>query len=218
MLCEKCNTSMDTADEACKTCGAAVPKLNRSWSKFAKISIVTVVVAAFVAYVVMHNLDMIDYGLFEDMFVSAPDAADEVPPDEGEEVPPDDVNDDVYEVVVFRRTDEEQAEVLSTIISAVDAYLRDFSHHNPIISNAGYLYNASESQPVSVRLLVEHGYLDSHFENENVLVLFLRPMDLMSFEEVALGELSQSSRERKAVFLAYQVPVGFGLYSDIGRH
>jgi len=220
MLCQKCNTAMDAADTVCRNCGAAVPKLNRSWSKFAKISVVTLFVAAFAAYVVLHNLDMIDYGFIEDMFVSAPDTPDYAPSDDvgGGQYYYDAEGGDVFEIVTHRRSDEEQAEVLATILSAVDAYLRDVSHHNPMISHSGYLYNAGINAPVSMQFLAALGYLGEDFEDENVLVLYLRPMDLLEFDEVLMGELSQANRDRMTVFLAYQTPVGFGLFSDHGRH
>jgi len=212
---------MDAADEACRNCGAPVPKLNRSWSKFAKISVVTLVVAIFAAYFIMHNMGMINYDFIEDVFTgSSSETLDDIPPeDDGSGAFAEQgVDNDNTEVVSYRRSHEEHIEILHTIHYAANAYLREISHHSPVISNSGYLYNAGDNLPITLEMLTAFGFLDQYYDGEEVLLLYLRPMDMSPFEEVALDHLSQTQRDRMTVFLAYPTPVGFGLLSDHGEH
>ena len=222
MLCERCHTTTGANDEACRSCGTPVRKLNRSWSKLARISIVTLVVTVFVVYVVLYNFDMIDFGFFEDVFTGAPAAAGEpVDFDPSEDGQYYDEGQTVYSeyVLPMRRSVEEQHALLEEIFEAVSAYVRDHSPSHPIISSGGWLYNAAKDAYVTVELLAGLNYLEyeQSAKAEGMLILYLRPMDLAAFEEVKLDGLGAASTERMTIFLAHEVPQGLALFSSHGQ-
>ncbi|MCL2376166.1 MAG: hypothetical protein FWC76_02100 [Defluviitaleaceae bacterium] len=216
MLCDKCHTAMDATDTICKSCGHAVQKLNRNWSRFAKISIITLIIAAFGAYIALYNLGMINLNSITDFFGSA-SVVEEMPvADVGHvvQVPEGEVNVG-GEIVPLRRDEEEQIATLSTILETVDAYIWDFSAFNPIISNMGYLYNAASNEFVTMELLANHG-LDYEYLAEDVFILYLRPMDLALFDEISFDGVSAAQMGFLTVFLGYELPAGIGLFSRFG--
>jgi len=207
---------MDATDTICKSCGHAVQKLNRNWSRFAKISIITLIIAAFGAYIALYNLGMINLNSITDFFGSA-SVVEEMPvADVGHvvQVPEGEVNVG-GEIVPLRRDEEEQIATLSTILETVDAYIWDFSAFNPIISNMGYLYNAASNEFVTMELLANHG-LDYEYLAEDVFILYLRPMDLALFDEISFDGVSAAQMGFLTVFLGYELPAGIGLFSRFG--
>jgi len=208
---------MDAGDVMCKNCGTAVQKLNRNWSRFAKISVIILIIAAFGTYIVLYNRNMIGLDFLEDLFGSTPTVEDppavdtpyvgqpsEYEQPQNDEVPP------------ARRSEEEQAAVLSAIMDAVNAYMREHSHINFIISSMGYLHNISSGDYITLELLGRLGHLDDEFLAEDVLILYLRPKDVERFDEVSFEGVPATQMEPLTVFLAYEVPTGIGLHSRLG--
>ena len=217
MLCDKCHTAMDAADDVCKSCGSPVQKLNRNWSKFAKISVITLIIAAFGTYIALYNLDIIDQDFFGNIFEGAA-VAEELPaPDVdylGQE--PEETTDGQGEIVVERRSEEEHQAILASVLTAVNAYIQHFSQFNPIISSMGYLHNVSSGEYVTLELLESMGYLSYEYLDEDLLILYLRPRDLNQFSEIAFDGVSAGQMVELTVFLGYETPIGIGLYSRFG--
>jgi len=208
---------MDAADEVCKSCGSPVQKMNRNWSKFAKISAITLIIVAFGTYILLYNLDIIGPNFFGDIFGSA--AAEESPvPDvgyAGQE--PDEAVDIDIEATPERRSEEEQQVVLGSILSAVDTYVQEFSQFNPIISRMGYLHNVSTEEYVTIELLGRLGLLSEEYLDEDAFILYLRPRDLMLFDEITFESVpSAGQMVSLTVFVAHETPTGIGLYSRFG--
>jgi len=221
MLCHKCHTSTDATDSICKNCGASLHKSGRNWSKFARISIITLVIAAFGVYVLLYNLNMIDFGFIGDIFGGSEAHAEETVPQESSETPPssyDEAPGDEAPVLPARRSEEEQLSVLGSILSSVDSYLATFQSVHPIISNMGYLYNAAAERFVTIESLVNQGFIDAVYADEDIFILYLRPMDFEGIEEISLPSgLNTLDSEAMSVFLAYERPTGIGLYSRFGH-
>ena len=220
MLCPKCLTSMDATDSICKNCGASLHKTSKNWSKFARISAITLVIAAFSVYVLLYNLNMIDFSFVGDIFGSSEVQTDETIPAENSdnqssyEEPPG----DEPPVLPTRRTEEEQLLVLSSILSSVDGYVSAFQSLNPIISKMGYLYNVTSERLVTIESLVSQGFMDEVYLDENIFILYLRPMDFEGIDEVTLPSgLNSIESESMSVFLAYERPTGIGLFSRFGH-
>ena len=60
----------------------------------------------------------------------------------------------------------------------------------PFVSQNGYLYNAKAdvNAYVTVKTLVDAGMMEKRYENEKVLLLYLRPIDMKGFAEVQTGD------------------------------
>jgi hypothetical protein len=209
---------MDAGDDVCKSCGSPVQKMNRNWSKFAKISVITLIIAAFGAYIVLYNLDIIGPDFFGDIFGGGSVAVEEpLLPDAGyvgQET--DETVDGHGEIAVERRSEEEHQVILSSVLEAVEAYVRDFSQFNPIISRMGYLHNFSSEEYVTLELLERMGYLGYEHLAEDIRVLYLRPIDLNQFNEIAFEGAPAGQMVALTVFLGYETPTGIGLYSRFG--
>ncbi|MCL2396924.1 MAG: hypothetical protein FWC93_02550 [Defluviitaleaceae bacterium] len=220
MLCVKCHTAIGTGG-ICKNCGAPAQRLNRNWSRFAKISIISLIIAAFGAYFVLNHFGMVDFNALESMFRAPAQVAEDPPPtDIGSVNPPDEVEQptDNEDIAPERRSEEEHLAMLTTALAAAEAYVRNHHVSNPLISDMGYLYNVAKGRHIDVALLVSMQYLDEHFLDEDIFVLYLRPMDLMAFEEVDMYGIAPGQRDRMAVFVAWQTPLGIGLYSVHGQY
>ena len=218
MLCHKCHTAMDAADDVCKSCGSSVQKLNRNWSKFARISVITLFIAAVGTYIALYNLDIIDLGFIGDIFESTV-VAEETPPADvdyvGQET--EDTTEGQEETAPQRRSEEEQQAILASILEATEAYVRDFSRLNPIISRLGYLHNASSGEYVTIERLVQIGSLGQEYLDEDVLILYLRPRDLLQFNEIVFeGTPTAGQMVELTVFIGHETPMGIGLYSRFG--
>jgi len=208
---------MDAADDVCKICGSPVQKLNRNWSKFAKISVITLIIAAFGAYIALYNLDIIGPDFFRDAFGSAPAAEEPATPDVGYvRQEPVEVADGQGEAVVEQRSEEEHRAVLASILEATNTYIQGISQFNPIISVMGYLHNVSTGEYVTIGLLERLGYLGEEYLAEDALILFLRPVDLNQFGEIAFEGIPAGQMVELTVFLGYETPTGIGLYSRFG--
>jgi len=226
MLCEKCHTAIDahdasTANEAaCSNCGTIAKKRNRKRSKAVRVVIVVFILAVFGAYFALQHLDFIDFDPMDMLFGGGTAAApEEVPP--ASAVDSEDANlvgANNYETTtaVVRRSDEEHQAMLATHLTAVEAYINLHVHTNALLTLTGFLYNATASEFVSTSRLIDLGFLNDSFDDEDVLVLYLRPMDLAGFNEVELAPLTPAVSEVLTVFLAYQTPLGFGLHSNHG--
>jgi len=209
---------MDAGDKECKSCGSPVRKLNRNWSKFATISVITLIIAAFGAYIVLYNLDIIGPDFFDDIFGGSSAVEEQIPPDAGyTNQEPDEVADSQGTEITTRRTPEEQQAILSTTLAAVEAYIRDFTPRNPIISSTGYLHNAALGEYITIELLVAQRHLDEEFLEENIMIFYLRPMDLVRFEEVVFDSIPTGQMGFMTVFLGYEIPTGIALYSRFGK-
>jgi len=209
---------MDAADDVCKSCGSPVQKMNRNWSKFAKISVITLIIAAFGAYILLYNLDVINPDTIGEIFGGAPTADEPTPLDVGYggQEPEEPVGGQ-GEAATERRSEEEHQAILSSVLASVDAYMQDFSQFNPIISRMGYLHNVSSGEYVTIELLERLGYLSHEYLAEDMLILYLRPMDLVLFDEIAFDSTPPAGQMVSlTVFLGYETPIGIGLYSRFG--
>jgi hypothetical protein len=210
---------MGAADDVCKSCGAVVQKMNRNWSKFAKISVITLIIAAFGTYILLYNLGVVSPDTFGDIFGSPamPDEPTTLDVSYMGQGPEEAAGED-GEIAAERPSSEEKQAALASVLEAADAYVRDFSQFNPIISRMGYLHNASLGEYVTVELLERLGLLDENRLTEDVFILYLRPMDLVQFDEFVLeSALSAGQMVSLAVFVAHEVPTGIGLYSHFGE-
>ena len=215
MLCVKCHTAMDASDDVCKSCGA-VQKMNRNWSKFAKISLITLVVAAFGTYVALYNLDIIGPGFFEDIFGTKAASEEPAAPDAGYAGPEqEEAADGQREIAAERRSEEEHQAILLSILEAVEEYMREYQF-NPIVSSMGYLHNISLGEYITIEFLERLGYLSNDYLEEDVIILYLRPMDLNQFNEITFEGTPAGQMAALTVFLGYEVPTGIGLYSRFG--
>jgi len=205
---------MDANDTMCKSCGQPVQKLNRNWSRFAKISIITLIIAAFGAYIALYNFGMIDLDFFTNLFGNAA-VTEETPAtyaDYVAQVPEGELNVG-GEIAPTRRDEEERNAVLTTILEATEAYIFDFSAFSPLISSMGYLHNAAQGEYITTELLVDLGYLNYEYLTENIIILYLRPMDLNIFDEISFDGMPAAQMGFLAVFLGYELPAGIGLFS-----
>ena len=222
MLCNKCNTATDSKGSVCKNCGSLVGRVNKTWTKVARVSVITLVVAGFAAFLALRHFDIIDFDFFSNFFGGGDSVAvvEETAPDEGSEGLAGDLPNQANSAEVLpsvTRSDEELELALGSIFYAVNSYVRDFSAINALFSNGGWLYNHTAGSFVDLELLIGLGYLGEEFRDENIFVLFLRPVDLAAFDEVLLEGFGAGERERMMVFLAYETPVGLGLFSQQGR-
>ena len=220
MICKKCNTAMDALDETCKTCGETARKLNRNWSKFAKISVISLVIAAFGAYILLYNLGLFNLDFLNDMLATGGAQLEEQIPDDNidnAQMPNEDIA-TLAPIIPLRRDVQELNRVLAAIFDAVNSYMSSHSHFNPIITRMGYLYNATNGSLITIERLVDLGYLNSDYLGENVHILFLRPGDFSQFDEVELYGLLPMDASLLTVFLAYDNVEGFGLFSRHGEH
>ena len=220
MLCQKCHTATNAGDVACNTCGVRLKKPGRTRVKVMRVAIVMLILVAFGAYFVLQHFDIIDFDPFESLFGSGTTIAAEEPPPavstDSEDAIFANIGNNEAEPTVRRRNDEEHQAMLATYLTAVTAFINMHGHANILLSRAGFLYNATTSEFVSTSHLINLGFLDEIFENEDVLVLYLRPRDLAHFDETELPPLSSANSDDLTVFLAYQTPIGLGLYSIHG--
>jgi len=216
MLCDKCHTAMDAADDVCKSCGSPVQKLNRNWSKFAKISVITLIIAAFGAYILLYNFGVIDQDFFGNMLGRSAVTEEMPTTDTGHAgLEPEETTGEQGEPATERRSEEERQAILTSVLDAVEQYMREFSF-NPIISRKGYLHNVSSGEYVTIELLERLGYLDEEYLAEDMLILYLRPRDLAQFDEIDFDGVPAGQAVSLTVFLGYEKPTGIGLYSQFG--
>jgi len=208
---------MDAADDVCKSCGSPVQKLNRNWSKFAKISVITLIIAAFGSYILLYNLNIIDQDFFRNILGRTATAEEQPAPEAGEtRQETEDIMGENNEIAAERRSEEEQLEILSSVLQAVDFYIRDISQFNPIISRMGYLHNVSTGEFVTMELLGRLDYLSEEYLAEDMMILFLRPVDLVQFDEIDFEGIAAGQMVSLTVFLGHETPTGIGLYSRFG--
>ena len=223
MLCIKCNTATNADDTSCYNCGASVKRRNRTRSRIIGAFVVLLVLGAFAAYFVLQHLNIINFDFIDNLFggntaiISGAESGTTYQPptistgDAGGETA-DTTTSSAATPTQTRRTEEEYHAMLSTYLAAVEAYIRINGQDNALLARTGRLYNATTSDVVTAELLMRLGFLDASFADENVHVLFLRPMDLIGFDEVELIGLTPREREQLTIFLAYQTPIGLGLY------
>jgi len=208
---------MDATDTVCKSCGHAMRKLNRNWSKFTKISVITLIIAAFGAYIALYNLEIINLDFFANIF-RATEVSEDAPVTDVDyimQAPMGETNDG-GDIVPVRRDEEEKIAALSAVLAAADTYIRNLSTFNPIISSAGFLHNAASGEYITAELLVNQGNLDEEYLIEDLFILHLRPVDLDLFYEVSFDDMSASQMGFLTVFLGYELPSGIGLFSRFG--
>jgi|GEM_PF-1589684 len=221
MLCEKCHTATDAGDATCNTCGTRIKKRNRTRARIVRVVVVILILAAFGTYFTLQHFDIIDFDPFENLFGGGTSTSVE------ESTPPIGTDsEDANHVNVSggnaeappdrRRSDGEHQAMLTTHLAAVTAYVNLHVQTNILLTRTGFLYNATTSEVVDTPLLISLGFLEDAFAYENVMVLYLRPKDLADYDEVEFPPLSPTDREVLTVFLAYQTPIGLGLYSTHG--
>lgn len=209
VFCKKCNNIVTSSEGVCKICGHPVRNGKsglHKYTKFAIVGIVLILCGVFVVFYAQGRLDLsFIVNLFEPQITDVVDNG--IYADTGNNVFIA-TDDDVDIAVVF--DEEARLLLLSEVYTVASDFIEQFSAHFTLISNMGYLYNATENLFVTTDFLTGRNFLQLDV-SENIIVLLLRPVDFADFEEVYLPYSNEMT-----LFVGHETITGIGLYSAYG--
>jgi len=204
---------MGNHDGICKVCATPVRKGGKVWSKPAKMAVVGFVLAVSVAFVVLYTQGFISLDFLtsnNDSSISAPvdDMSDNDTGNNKNLANQPNNEDDEYAHTVRDR--EGRLEMLQHVYEVVLEYI-DQSAHIPFVSAGGYLQIWQDWTLITTQYLVNEGFLDDEFLEEEKFIFLLRPMDFAGFDEVDIPSSAEMT-----LFVGHETVIGIGLYSRYG--
>jgi len=206
MLCKKCKTAVADSEKRCGYCGV---RLNRGRRiKLATSIMMTCAVISVCGVFIYLN----GAGLWQpEAEAELPQAEASMPPEETANplvLPTESAAPVNSPTTDLRKDMDEVWQMLDDVYKSTMLYTALNDTESPFVSQNGYLYNARAgvNAYVTTRKLIEAEMLDKAYEDEKILLLYLRPNDMRAFTEVQMG-----SSEALSVFVAYETRDGIAI-------
>ena len=207
MLCKKCNTAVEENAARCAYCGA---RQNRGQKprRIAAMAAAGLLALSCGAYMYLDSAGLVPTGA-ED--ATPPPAATEAPAQTAKPTTAprptatpaatSDLHMDIADVWLM----------LADAYNATMLYTKSFSALTPYATRGGYLYDLKANAFVTAQTLQQADMTDSQYAGAKVLLLYLRPVDLLPY-----GELSPGESAALTLFTAYETKDGIALLGANG--
>ena len=208
MLCKKCKTSVLDGETMCSYCQTKVSNVKRN--KIITVTVLSVLAVASIAYMYAQpNRNLHNEEILATEFQEVKDAAETNLP-EGR----------TAEVVAENNTETEaqpEAQVddvwrlLETVMEKVSDYYERYTRQAHFVTRRGYLYDVSMADYITMADLIDVGLIDPKYQDERVLIMYLRPSDIENIVDVKFD-----SENPLELYCAYETEQGFALSSREG--
>ncbi len=219
MICRKCKTAIAETEKTCASCGSSTS------SKPLAIMLCAVLLGGLAfCYAALDSSFLGQQSVQADPIISQPETTVKIPKNElsnkveSMSVLKPEAKIPKYEPNFGKKLDEVW-EMVRNVANASKVYYDEYSKTKIFVTQNGYFYDVlaqSYVQTSDLSNLAEITHIDKKYENESVLLLFLKPSDLANFEQL---ELETTESDKLQLFAAYETREGYALATaekDVG--
>ena len=208
MLCKKCKTSVLEGETTCSYCRAKIANVKRN-KRITLLALAALTIGSGV-YIYFHPIQK--QPLAEEPFVQhSPELLEPTESDTTEEpnqeviANKDNENEPPLEI-------NEPLKLVSEALEKANRYYERNRSQSIFLTNRGYLYNRTLESYVTMSDLIDAGLMDEMYRNQKVLIMYLKPSDVVAVTGVAF-ESEEKPSETYDIYCGYETKQGFALSS-----